>query len=90
MSNINPWLPTIVLKPQNVPRAHPDARIFRIDLVASSGKVPEVQTARAGVGKMVLGPEGVVARLGAPAVMIRGGSWRAWCHIVRLWLGGCR
>jgi hypothetical protein len=26
------------------------------------------------VGTMVWGPEGVVARLGAPAVMIRGGS----------------
>ncbi len=44
LSNINPWLPTIVLKPQNVPRAHPDARIFRVDLGASSRKVPEVQT----------------------------------------------
>ena len=64
------------LKPQNVPRAHPDARIFRIDLVASSGKVAEVQTVRAGWGKMVLGPEGVVARLGGPAAMVRGGSWR--------------
>jgi hypothetical protein len=33
--------------------------------------MPEMQT---GVGTMVWGPEGVVARLGAPAVMIRGGS----------------
>ena len=30
---------------------HPDARIFRIDLVASSGKVPEVQTAQRGGGE---------------------------------------
>jgi hypothetical protein len=37
--------------------------------------MPEVQTA-GWVGTMVWGPEGVVARLGGPAVMIRGGSWR--------------
>jgi hypothetical protein len=35
--------------------------------------MPEMQTV-VGVGTMVWGPEGVVARLGAPAVMIRGGS----------------
>ena len=78
------------VKATNVPRAHPDARIFRIDLVASSGKVAEVQTAWAGWGKMVWGPEGVVAQLGGPAVMIRGGSRRVWCHSVRRRLGGCR
>ena len=32
---------------------------------------------------MVWGPEGVVAQLGGPAVMIRGGSRRVWCHSVR-------
>jgi hypothetical protein len=36
------------------------------------------------------GPEGVVAQLGGPAVMIRGGSRRVWCHSVRRRLGGCR
>jgi hypothetical protein len=36
---------------------------------------------------MVSGPEGVVAQLGGPAVMIRGGSRRVWCHIVRRRLG---
>ena len=49
-------------------------RIFRIDLSHPRVKVPEVQTARAGVGKMVLGPEAVVGRLGGPAVMVRDGS----------------
>jgi hypothetical protein len=39
---------------------------------------------------MVWGPEGVVAQLGGPAVMIRGGSRRVWCHSVRRRLGGCR
>jgi hypothetical protein len=34
--------------------------------------------------------EGVVAQLGGPAVMIRGGSRRVWCHFVRRRLGGCR
>ena len=33
---------------------------------------------------MVSGPEGVVAQLGGPAVMIRGGSRRVWCHIDRI------
>jgi hypothetical protein len=32
---------------------------------------------------MVWCPEGVVARLGGPAVMIRGGSRRVWCPSVR-------
>ena len=32
----------------------------------------------------------VVAQLGGPAVMIRGGSRRVWCHSVRRRLGGCR
>ena len=32
----------------------------------------------------------VVAQLGGPAVMIRGGSRRVWCHFVRRRLGGCR
>ena len=50
LSNINPWLPTIVFKATNVPRAHPDARIFRIDLGASSAKVPKTQTAWWGWG----------------------------------------
>jgi hypothetical protein len=48
-----------------------------------------VQTAWWGVGDGV-GPEGAVAQFGARAVMVRGGSWRAWCHIVRRRLGGCR
>ena len=39
---------------------------------------------------MVWGPEGVVAQLGGPAVMIRGGSRRVRCHSVRRRLGGCR
>ena len=39
---------------------------------------------------MVWGPEGVVAQLGGPAVMIGGGSRRVWCHFVRRRLGGCR
>ena len=37
---------------------------------------------------MVWGPEGVVAQLGGPAVMIRGGSRRVWCHLcVGGWVG---
>ncbi len=31
----------------------------------------------------------IVAQLGGPAVMIRGGSRRVWCHSVRRRLGGC-
>jgi hypothetical protein len=52
------------------------SKILRIDLGASSQKAPEVQTARVGVGTMVWGREDVVARLGGPAVIVRGGSWR--------------
>ena len=52
--------------------------------------LPGVQTAWLGVWAMVWGPEGVVAQLGGPAVMIRGGSRRVWCHSVRRRLGGCR
>ena len=32
----------------------------------------------------------VVAQLGGPAVMIRGGSRRVWRHSMRRRLGGCR
>jgi hypothetical protein len=39
-------------------------------------RLPEVQPAVLGVGTLVWGPEGVVARLGGSAVMVRGGSWR--------------
>jgi hypothetical protein len=37
---------------------------------------------------MVWVPKMPWAKFGGSAVMIRGGSWRAWCHIVRRRLGG--